>query len=898
MSAGGIDAREELQTRSGSVIYHSLAKAEQSGVGNLTALPFSLKVLAENLLRHQARASIDEAQIRALAAWPRDPRAGREVSYHPARIIMPEISGLPLLNDLCAMREAMAAAGGDPAAINPSIPIDLIVDHSVMADVAGQAGALEANMAFEMQRNEERFQFLKWAEKSFQRIRLVPPGNGILHQVNIEYLATVVATEASDEQGGAMTAYVDCLVGMDSHTPMINALGIMGWGVGGIEAGAAMLGQPISLRIPEVVGCRLTGELRPEVTATDLVLTLTQQLRELGVVQKFVEFCGSGLDGLSLTDRATLSNMAPEYGATMGFVPVDARTVQYLRATGRSEQHADLVEQYCKAQGLWRDSAVPEPRFSTDLEIDLAAVEPSMAGPFRPNQRVSLSQVPASFATASEERGWSKGGAGSVNARSQALDDGVVALAAITSCTNTSNPAVMLGAGLLARKARERGLQAKPWVKTVLAPGSRVVADYLAEAGLQKSLDELGFQVTGFGCTVCMGNSGALQPEVAAAVDTAQLVAAAVLSGNRNFEGRVHAQCKTAYLASPPLVVAYAIAGSVNIDLDNEPLGEDSAGAAVYLRDIWPVREEIESLSRQVLSPDLFAARYESGENFQIGEPAWQALSSTGGVRFDWDPASDYLVCPPYFEGFQASSVEVAPIESARPLLMVGDNITTDHISPVGVIEPDGPAGIYLQGVGVQVEDFNGFAARRANHEVMIRGTFSSPRLHNELVPDAAEGGYTRIQPDGDVVPVFEASAHYRRSGVPLVVVGGKEYGTGSSRDWAAKGTYLLGVRAVIAESIERIHRSNLVGMGVLPAQFPAGVTRESLDLDGTETYTIGGIGKRMEAGAKLPLRIARRDGRTTEIEIISRLDTPTEVAYFLNGGMLHYVLRQALCAA
>ena len=880
----------ELTIGSRRYHYFSLAAAQLAGRGEFARLPFSLKVLAENLLRHEASGAVAAEEVDALGRWCASPQAGGDLNYHPARVIMPEIGGLPLLVDLCGMRDACAEIGADPARINPQIPVDLVVDHSVVVDVAGSNDALQQNMTNELERNVERYQFLKWAQQAFRNLTLIPPGNGILHQINLERLASVVAQEPRTD--GLNVLYSDCLIGMDSHTPMINAIGVMGWGVGGVEAGAAMLGQPVSLRLPEVVGCRLIGQLQAHVTATDLVLTVAQKLRAHGVVQKFVEFCGNGLDTLPVTDRATLSNMAPEYGATMGFMPVDLQTLAYLRETARTAEHLEIVEAYTRTQGLFRETQAPEPVFSSVVEIDLSAVEPSMSGPFRPTERNALSDVASRYAGAAVERGWHQ--RKHVPSVSSGLHDGIVGLAAITSCTNTSNPAVLLGAGLLAKAARERGLISKPWVKTSLAPGSRVVADYLLQAGLQNYLDELGFHVVGFGCTTCMGNSGNLHDEVSDAVDSNDLNVVAVLSGNRNFEGRVHPQCRAAFLGSPLLVVAYAIAGTINIDLANDPIAMDVDGRDVYLRDLWPTRTQIDEIAESVLSPDLFAACYAAGSTFETGDDAWQALSQTGGDRFTWNSASDYLVRPPYFQDFSAATSMPSDLTGARALLLLGDMVTTDHISPVNVVPPGSVAGEYLQSVGVEVKDFSSYAARRANHEVMVRGTFSSPRLVNELCPDST-GGSTRHIPSNQVGSVYAVAHRYRAENTPLVVIAGAEYGTGSSRDWAAKGTMLLGVRAVVAQSIERIHRSNLVGLGVLPVQFPDGVTGETLGLNGGEKYDLDISTALQHPGAELVLSIQFDDGRQTNQTVLSRLDTQLEVDYFCNAGMLPYVLRRLL---
>ena len=825
------NARNSLSVGGKEYLFYSLVKAEKGGAGDLSRLPHSLKVLAENLLRNEDAKAVTADDIRAIGAWTKTRTSDTEISYHPGRVIMPEVSGGPLLADMAAMRDAMVRLGGDPDAINPLIPIDLIVDHSVMVDAYGTADAMKKNVAIEFDRNEERYVFLKWAQQAYRNVRIIPPGNGILHQINLEYLARVVWTA---ERDGKTIAFPDCLIGMDSHTPMVNGLGVFGWGVGGIEAGSAMMGQPVSMLIPEVVGCRLTGALREGVTATDLVLTVTETLRKKGVVQKFVEYCGPGLAHLALTDRATLANMSPEYGATMGFCPVDAETLRYLRLSGRSEEQIALVEAYTKAQGMWRDDATPEPLFTDVVEIDLSKVEPSMAGPFRPNQRTSLAKAQSRYRDSlAEQSGADAAKAAPVKVEGEdfAIGHGSVAIAAITSCTNTSNPAVLIGAGLLARKARAKGLSRKPWVKTSLAPGSRVVAEYLAESGLQDDLDALGYNLVGFGCTTCMGNSGPLDAGIARAIEDNDLVVGAVLSGNRNFEGRVHPQIRFNFLASPPLVVAYALAGTLDIDLTKDPIGTGKDGKPVYLRDIWPSNKEIHDTIARTIKPAMFTGVYETSSE---GGPEWRALNAGGGITYDWDQASHYLRQPPYFTTTAPKPEPVKDIRGARPLVMVGDMTTTDHISPIGTIDLGGAAGQYLLANGVKQRDFNNFGSRRSNHEVMIRGTFANIRLRNEMAP-GTEGGFTRHMPDGKDMTVFDASETYRKEGVPLVVVGGKDYGTGSSRDWAAKGTYLLGIRAVIAEGFERIHRSNLIGMGVLPLQFKDGMTRKTLKLDGTE---------------------------------------------------------------
>jgi aconitate hydratase len=798
---------------------------------------------------------------------------------------MPDSSGVPLLGDLAAMRDAMIRLGGDPRRLNPSVPVDLVVDHSVMVDAYAVPDAVSRNERLELERNAERYAFLRWAAQAFDNLRIVPPGNGICHQVNLEHLARVVWT--SDAAGGTpRIAYPDSVLGMDSHTAMINSLGILGWGVGGLEGGAGALGESVAMLVPEVVGCRLTGAPGPGVTATDVVLTVTQALRRHKVVDKFVEYFGPGVAALALPDRATIANMSPENGATMGFFPVDAETLRYLRSTGRDDAHVALVEAYCKAQGLWRDPETPPAEFTEVIEIDLSAVEPSVSGPSRPQDRVPLAAAPAafrSFLSAATRR--------RKESRAASLKDGDVVIAAITSCTNTSNPSVMIGAGLLARNAVACGLKARPWVKTSLSPGSRVVADYLAQSGLQRSLDALGFQPVGFGCMTCMGNSGPLPAAAAEAIEADGTTAVAVLSGNRNFEGRVHPAVRANFLASPPLVVAYALAGSVLVDLAGEPLGEDGDGRPVYLRDIWPDGAEIRRIVDEVVTPALFRARYAT---MPEGTPAWRALHGVSGTTFPWNPASTFIRRPPFFDDMAAAPRALEDIRGARVLAVFGDMLTTDHISPIGLISKGTPAAEYLAGLGIAPRDFVNYAARRLNHDVMIRGTFANVRVRNEMTPDV-EGSSTVHYPDGERMPIHAAAAKYRDEGVPLVVIAGAEYGAGSSRDWAAKGTRLLGVRAVIAESFERIHRANLVGMGVLPLQLPDGVTRRTLGLTGAELVDVAGIRGYAAPRTELECTITRVDGRRTRIRLLSRLDTTREVDYFRNGGLLHHVVRHRL---
>ena len=887
-----LGVRRTLEVGDRSYDYFSLPAAAAE-LGDIAALPVSLKILLENLLRFEDGRTVTVAQIRALAGWLAARRSDAEIAYRPARVLMQDFTGVPAVVDLAAMRDAMVALGGDAGRINPLSPVDLVIDHSVQVDVFGRADAYRRNVEIEYRRNRERYAFLRWGAEAFANFRVVPPGTGICHQVNLEYLARTVWTGRDGEE--REIAFPDTLVGTDSHTTMVNALAVLGWGVGGIEAEAAMLGQPISMVVPEVVGFRLVGSLPEGTTATDLVLTVTQMLRARGVVGKFVEFFGPGLDHLPLADRATIANMAPEYGATCGFFPIDAITLDYLRLTGRDPECVALVEAYAKAQGMWRDADTPDPRFTEVLELDLSTVEPSLAGPRRPQDRVPLRSARTAFAEALP----ALVGDAPLDARQPvrntdyALRHGDVVIAAITSCTNTSNPGVMIAAGLLARKAVEKGLRTKPWVKTSLAPGSRVVSDYLERAGLQSALDELGFELVGYGCTTCIGNSGPLPDAIAEAVIEGRLVAAAVLSGNRNFEGRIHPLVKANYLASPPLVVAYALAGSLTRDLVEEPLGKDRDGNPVYLRDIWPSPAEVAEAVRRAVTREMFTTSY---ADIFAGDEHWAAIAGdAAGLTYAWDPASTYVRRPPYFEGMpREAPARVEDIRGARLLALLGDSITTDHISPAGAIPVDSPAGRYLIAQGVEPRDFNSYGARRGNHEVMMRGTFANIRLRNEMVP-GKEGGWTRLMPEGEVMPIYDAAMAYRERGVPLLVVGGREYGTGSSRDWAAKGTLLLGVRAVIAESFERIHRANLVGMGVLPLTFPEGVGRRTLGLDGSETFDLVGLEDGLRPRATLRLTIRRADGSVQEVELLCRLDTEDEVEYYRHGGILHYVLRQLL---
>jgi aconitate hydratase len=865
-------------------------------------------VLLENLLRLENGTTVKVDDLHAVAAWLQARRSEREVAFLPARVLMQDFTGVPAVVDLAAMRDAMATMGGDPKRINPVAPVDLVIDHSVMVDAFGTPQAFEHNVAMEFTRNQERYAFLRWGQQAFDNFRVVPPGTGICHQVNLEYLAQVVWTAAD---GDATLAYPDTVLGTDSHTTMVNGLAVLGWGVGGIEAEAAMLRQPLSMLIPEVVGFKLTGALREAATATDLVLTVTQMLRKKGVVGKFVEFFGPGLDQLAIADRATIANMAPEYGATCGFFPIDRETLRYLEFTGRARERIALVEAYAKAQGLWREAGTPEPVFTDVLELDVSTVEPSLAGPKRPQDKVVVSQSAAEFeraladmlgvnSTGAAGKMESEGGpaeaddpnvllkAVPVEGAGHALRHGDVVIAAITSCTNTSNPSVMVAAGLLARNAVRKGLKTKPWVKTSLAPGSQVVADYLQRSRLQADLDALGFNLVGFGCTTCIGNSGPLPDPIARAVEAGDLVVAAVLSGNRNFEGRINAHVRANYLASPPLVVAYALAGSMRRDLATEPLGKGSGGELVYLKDIWPSRREIREAIDGALTPQMFESRY--ADVFR-GEQRWRAITVASSLTYPWDAASTYVKRPPYFDGLPAQPAPVEDVSGARPLALLGDSVTTDHISPAGSIKKDSPAGRYLLDHGVSVAEFNSYGARRGNHEVMMRGTFANIRLQNEMVPGVT-GGVTRHLPDGAQMSIYDAAMQYAREGVPLVVIAGKEYGTGSSRDWAAKGTRLLGVRAVIAESFERIHRANLVGMGVLPLQFPDGVTRRTLRLDGSERFDITGVAAGLTPRMSITVRIHRAGGTSEELATRCRIDTLDEVAYYQHGGILQYVLR------
>ena len=904
------DTRSRLESGGQTHTYYSLPRLAER-LGPIDHLPFAMKILLENLLRHEDGVSVLPAHIEAVARWDAKAEPDTEIAFMPARVVLQDFTGVPCVVDLAAMRDAVTALGGDPQRINPQIPSELVIDHSVQVDVFGKAEALDLNGQIEFQRNGERYAFLRWGQKALDNFKVVPPNTGIVHQVNLEHLARVVMTR---DVNGESLAFPDTVFGTDSHTTMINGIGVLGWGVGGIEAEAAMLGQPSSMLIPQVVGFRLTGKLPEGSTATDLVLTVTQMLRKHGVVGKFVEFFGEGLDHLPLADRATIANMAPEYGATCGIFPIDAESLTYLRLSGRSEAQIALVEAYARAQGLWHDADTPPATYSATLELDLSTVKPSLAGPKRPQDRVLLEDMQADYRkhvvglTAKRkppdgaEAEFVQEGGGQPQAEHLAsaprvkvrlrdedhvLTDGAVVIAAITSCTNTSNPAVMLGAGLLARNAVARGLKPAPWVKTSLGPGSLVVTDYLKKAGLLDDLEALGFYVVGYGCTTCIGNSGPLPEEVSRAIAAGDLAVASVLSGNRNFEGRVHPEVKMNYLASPPLVVAYALAGSIDVDLTREPLGHDRDGNPVFLRDIWPSAKEIGDLIAATVGPEMFARNY--ADVFK-GDSRWSRIESPDGDAYAWDADSTYIKNPPYFDGMRMDVEPIADIHGARVLGLFGDSITTDHISPAGSIKPSSPAGRYLQERGVQPADFNSYGSRRGNDDVMVRGTFANIRIKNRML-GGEEGGNTLHQPSGEKMAIYDAAMRYKADGVPLVVLAGKEYGTGSSRDWAAKGTLLLGVKAVIAESFERIHRSNLVGMGVLPLRFRDGQTAESLGLDGSETFDITGL----EDGAARTASVVatRADGSQTRFEADVLLLTPKEVEYFRHGGILHYVLRQ-----
>ncbi len=923
-SRNSFGARSQIQVDGRTIDVFRLEALERGGVGQPSRLPFSLKILLENLLRFEDDLTVTAEDIRALAAWDPKQPADQELAFRPARVLMQDFTGVPCVVDLAAMRDAIRDLGGDPKRINPLQPADLVIDHSVQVDQFGASSAFLFNARKELERNQERYALLRWGQQAFDNFRVVPPDTGIVHQVNLEYLASVVFEGQED---GRTVAYPDTLVGTDSHTTMINGLGVLGWGVGGIEAEAAMLGQPMPMLTPEVVGFKLTGRLREGATATDLVLTVTQMLRAKGVVGKFVEFYGEGLTSLPLPDRATIANMAPEYGATMGFFPVDAETLTYLRFTGRPEPLVHLVEAYCREQGIFRTDDTPEPLFTDTLELDLGDVVPSIAGPKRPQDRVPLSDAKqtwrqnlmtmleqgANLDPTKVERWLGEGGSAAkpaaevaapepeadpfehVTVRSNGatyqIKHGSVVIAAITSCTNTSNPAVMLAAGLIAKNAVERGLASKPWVKTSLAPGSQVVTDYLRASGLDAYLEQLGFYLVGYGCTTCIGNSGPLPEPVSEGVREGNLVAASVLSGNRNFEGRINSEVRANYLASPPLVVAYALAGEMDIDLYNEPLGDGKDGKPVFLREIWPTQQQIADAVRTAVKSEMFQQKY--AHVFE-GTDEWRRLDVPPGDLFAWDPDSTYVKRPPYFDGMPLEPAPLQDVRDARALALLGDSVTTDHISPAGSIPKASPAGKYLIDHEVDADDFNSYGARRGNHEVMIRGTFANTRIRNTLAP-GTEGGWTRHLPSGDQMSIFDAAERYREEGVPLIAIAGAEYGTGSSRDWAAKGTLLLGVRAVIAKSFERIHRSNLVGMGVLPLQFEPDEDAKSLELDGSETYDIEGVAEGLMPRKRLAVRARRGDGSEKSFNVICRIDTPVEVRYYEHGGILPYVLRQLL---
>ncbi|MBV8489711.1 MAG: aconitate hydratase AcnA [Candidatus Eremiobacteraeota bacterium] len=897
--ANSFNALDTLRVGDRSYRYYRLDALERAGLAKLARLPFSIRILLENLLRFEDGRSVTKHDVEALARWSPSAKHEKEIAFRPARVLLQDFTGVPCVVDLAAMRDAMAEMKGDPKAINPLQPVELVIDHSVQIDYFGSSDAMKKNADIEFERNRERYAFLKWGQEALTGFRAVPPDTGIVHQVNIEYLARVVF----GEDGG--TAYPDTAVGTDSHTTMVDGLGVVAWGVGGIEAEAAMLGQPVTMVIPEVVGFRLDGALREGVTATDLVLTVTEMLRKKGVVGKFVEFFGRGLSALPVADRTTIGNMSPEFGSTVAMFPIDDRTLEYLRLTGRSAERIELVEAYAKAQGLFRTDDTPDPEFTELLTLDLSTVEPCVAGPRRPQDRVPLRDVKRSFGEAMEEwlsarekangaisRFQDEGGGGTATIAATAKDvsDGAVVIAAITSCTNTSNPSVLVGAGLLAKNAVERGLQAQPWVKTSLAPGSKVVTDYLAKAGLQEYLDRLGFHLVGYGCTTCIGNSGPLPADVAETIADQHLIVAAVLSGNRNFEGRIHPQVHANYLASPPLVVAYALAGRMDVDLTTEPLGTGKDGKPVYLRDVWPSDDEIERTIARCINDEMFKSRY--SDVFR-GDDNWAKLEVDASERYEWDPSSEYVKKPPYFDGMPAGPPALHDIHGARVLAVLGDSVTTDHISPAGNIAKTSPAAKYLMERGIEPKDFNSYGARRGNHEVMVRGTFANVRLRNHLVP-GVEGGFTRHLPTGEQMSIFDASEKYQAAGVPLMVLAGREYGSGSSRDWAAKGPYLLGIKAVLADSFERIHRSNLIGMGILPLEYVDRANRSTFGLTGEEIYDVtgiaGGIAPRMHATVRAT---DATTGKSIEFKVRVRIDTPDEAEYYRHGGILQYVLRQ-----
>ncbi|KZB51168.1 aconitate hydratase [Thalassospira lucentensis] len=887
-----LQTRRTLKVGDKSYDYYSLKVASEK-IGDVSKLPFTLKVVLENLLRYEDDFTVKTDDVKAVVEWLKSRTSSHEINYRPARVLMQDFTGVPAVVDLAAMRDAVVKMGGDAQKVNPLSPVDLVIDHSVMIDFFGTDDALDKNMEVEFERNGERYEFLRWGQNAFNNFRIVPPGAGICHQVNVEHLAKVVWT--GEDDNGKTVAYPDTLVGTDSHTTMVNGLAVLGWGVGGLEAEAAMLGQPISMLIPEVVGFKLTGSMKEGITATDLVLRVVQMLREKGVVGKFVEFYGDALDHMSLPDRATIGNMAPEYGATCGFFPIDDETLNYMRNTGRSEEQIALVEAYAKEQGMWRDPSF-EAEYTSTLELDISTVEPALSGPKRPQDRVLLKDAVSSFTKtfADMAPGVDADRSVPVSNENFAMKDGNVVIAAITSCTNTSNPSVLIAAGLLAKKAVELGLQRKPWVKTSLAPGSLVVADYLEKAGLQSYLDKLGFNVAGFGCTTCIGNSGPLADPIIEAIDGNDMLVTAVLSGNRNFEGRISPQVKANYLASPPLVVAYAIAGNLKVDLNKDPIGTDKNGKDVFMKDIWPTNKEIADTIASSISASMYKDRY---DNIFAGPKPWQEIEVTEGETFDWDGKSTYVQNPPYFVNMAKEPGEFSEVHGARPLLILGDSVTTDHISPAGSIKAESPAGEYLKAHGVEVRDFNSYGARRGNHEVMMRGTFANIRIRNEMAP-GTEGGVSVHYPSGEQGWVYDVAMRYQAEGTPLVVIAGKEYGTGSSRDWAAKGTNLLGVKAVLAESFERIHRTNLVCMGVLPLQFKNGEGRATYKLDGTEVFDVLGIGNGINPMQDVTVRITRKDGSTEEVIATCRIDTENEVLYYQNGGILQFVLRNMMKAA
>lgn len=884
-----LSTKRQLEVDGKTYHYYSLKEAENNHFKGISRLPYSLKVLFENLLRFEDSNTVTTKDIKAIADWLQSKTSQHEIAFRPTRVLMQDFTGVPAVVDLAAMRTAIVKMGGNPDKISPLSPVDLVIDHSVMVDKFGTKDSLEVNTEIEMERNNERYEFLRWGQKAFNNFQVVPPGTGICHQVNLEYLGKTVWSSSDD---GHLYAYPDTLVGTDSHTTMINGLGILGWGVGGIEAEAAMLGQPVSMLIPEVIGFKLIGKMKEGITATDLVLTVTQMLRKKGVVGKFVEFYGPGLNDLPLADRATISNMAPEYGATCGFFPVDKETIRYLELTGRDKHTIALVEAYSKAQGMWYDKDCEDPIFTDTLELDLDSIEPSLAGPKRPQDKVTLSTLPVEFAAFLKESGKEeeKNKSFPVKGHDFEMKHGHVAIAAITSCTNTSNPSVLMAAGLVAKKAIEKGLQRQPWVKSSLAPGSKVVTDYLKHAGLQTYLDQLGFNLVGYGCTTCIGNSGPLPDAISHCISDNDLVVSSVLSGNRNFEGRVHPQVRANWLASPPLVVAYALSGTTCTDLSKDALGKDQDGNDVFLKDIWPTNAEI-AIEVAKVTGGMFRKEY--AEVF-LGDEHWQSIKTSTGKTYEWNADSTYIQHPPFFDNLKAKPDAIKPVKQAYILALFGDSITTDHISPAGSIKANSPAGLYLKSKGVDEKDFNSYGSRRGNHEVMMRGTFANIRIRNEMTP-GQEGGITRYIPTGDIMPIYDASMLYQEQHQELVVIAGKEYGTGSSRDWAAKGTNLLGVKSVITESFERIHRSNLIGMGILPLQFCDGMTRKTLELTGDERVSID-VSDSLTPGSMVSVTIERANGKVEQIKALCRIDTADELEYYKNGGILQYVLRN-LCA-